>query len=50
MFIVTNYLLPHNKIFKSWPFVKAKEEMKVAQLQNCSDNLLQKFGICQYVY
>ena len=27
MCIVTNYLLPHNKIFKRWPFVKAKEEM-----------------------
>ena len=27
MCIVTYYLLPHNKILKSWPFVKAKEEM-----------------------
>ena len=27
MCIVTNYLLPHNKIFKRWPFVKEKEEM-----------------------
>ena len=27
MFIVTIHLLPHNKIFKSWPFVKPKEEM-----------------------